>query len=167
MDEPTTQTVQPLPAADAHTGELAKLEQLVQQHLDGWKRAKADYLNLKKQSDKEKQDIAQFVQAATVLEILPIYDNLIRSIRHIPDEYHGADWVKGIGHIVKQFQDTLKQFGLQPIPAVGQPFDPNLHHAVSKVPDGGQPTGTIVEELKTGWRSGDRVIQPSDVVVAE
>lgn len=147
--------------------DLARLQHLADEHLDGWKRAKADYLNLKKQSDKEKMEVAQFAQAAAVMRFLPIYDNLKRLAAHIPDEQKSEEWVKGLLHIQKQFEDVLKQMGIEPIPTVGHDFDPNLHHAVQKVKKDDLPSGAIVAELGSGFKLAGRVLEPAKVVVAE
>lgn len=150
-----------------YQAKITQLERSIQEHLDGWKRAKADYLNLKRQSEKEKDEIAQFAQAAAVLRFIPIYDNLKRSIRHVPTEQANTDWVKGIAHIQKQFEDILKSLGIEPILTDGQPFDPHLHHAVHKIKQDGAASGTIVEELRSGFKLGDRVLEPAQVTVAE
>lgn len=155
MSEPQPQT------------DLERLQKLADDHLDGWKRAKADYLNLKKQTDKEKTEIAQFAQAAAVMRFLPIYDNLKRSAEHIPADQQSQDWVKGLMHIQKQFEDVLKQMGIEPIPTVGHDFDPNRHHAVQKVKQEGAKSGSIVAELGSGFMIGDRVLEPAKVTVAE
>lgn len=156
-----------LEAPDRHTAELARLEKMVADNLDGWKRAKADYLNLKKQSEKDQREIAQYAQAAAVMEFLPVYDNLKRSLQHMPTELKGSEWAKGNQHIQSQFEEIFKRLGLEPIPTVGQAFDPNLHAAVSKVKEADVPSGQIVEELKSGFRMGDRVVVPAQVTVAE
>ncbi len=167
MDEQTTPTI---------PEELAKLQKLADEHLAGWQRAKADYLNLKRQAEKEREDIAKYAQAGAVLQFLPIYDNLKRAATHIPDEQKSQDWVKGLTHIQKQFEDILKTMGLTPITTIGSTFDPNLHHAVHKVSglkagsgSAGKPvpSGTIVEEVKSGFMLGDRVLEPAQVTVAE
>lgn len=150
-----------------YQAKITQLERSIQEHLDGWKRAKADYLNLKRQSDKDKDEIAQFAQAAAVLRFIPIYDNLKRSIRHVPAEQASTEWVKGITHIQKQFEDIIKSLGLEPIATYGQTFDPHLHHAVHKVKADGAVSGTIVEELRSGFKLGDRVLEPAQVTVAE
>lgn len=155
------------PTAAVDDNEIGKLQKMVDEHLEGWKRAKADYLNLKRQSEKEKEEIAQFAQAAAVMQFLPIYDNLKRAESHIPADQHNLDWVKGIKHIQKQFEDTMKQMGIEPIATVGQPFDPNLHHAVSKVKQEDAAPGIIIEELKSGFKVKDRVLEPANVIVAE
>lgn len=152
---------------DVQPTELDRLQKLADEHLDGWKRAKADYLNLKKQTDKEKGEIAQFAQAAAVMQFLPVYDNLRRSTAHIPADQQSQDWVKGVMHIQKQFEDVLKQLGIEPIPTVGHPFDPNRHHAVQTVKKEGVPSGSIVEELGSGFMLQGRVLEPAKVTVAE
>lgn len=152
---------------DIQQSEIDRLQQLADEHLDGWKRAKADYLNLKKQTDKEKGEIAQFAQAAAVMQFLPVYDNLKRSTAHIPSDQQELDWVKGVMHIQKQFTDVLKQIGIEPIPTVGERFDPNRHHAVQTVKKEGVPSGSIVEELGSGFMLNGRVLEPAKVTVAE
>lgn len=143
------------------------LERQLQEHIDGWKRAKADYINLKKQSEKEKGEIVQYAQGAVVLEFLPIYDNLKRAIQHIPSENLEAEWVKGITHILRQFEEALKSMNITPITTVGEPFDHTKHHAVSKVKKEGMKPDTIIEEIKSGFMAGDKVLEPAQVVVAE
>ncbi len=148
--------------------EIEHLQQQVQAHLDGWKRAKADYLNLKKQTDKEKSELAKFSQAAAVMQFLPVYDNLKRAWDHVPADQQQQEWVKGFHHIAKQFADILTNVGLTAIdPQPGETFDPNRHHAVSKVKAEGQPSGAIVATVKLGWLADDRVLEPAQVTVAE
>jgi molecular chaperone GrpE len=156
------------PVNESPTEERIKsLERLNAEHLDGWKRAKADYLNLKKQTDKEKQEIAQFAVAQTILHFLPMYDNLNLAIKHIPEDEQRKDWVKGIIHIRKQYTDALDTMGLKIIPTVGEQFDPAKHHAISKTKREGMNPGTIVEEVKAGFMAENRVLAPASVIVAE
>lgn len=147
--------------------EIEVLQKQAQEHLDGWKRAKADYLNLKKQADKEKQEIAQFAVAQTIMQFLPLYDNLGRALRHVPDEQLNTDWAKGLAHTRKQFADALKGLGIDLIPTMGQQFDPAKHHAVSKRKQEGVAPGAILEEVKSGFQTAERVIEPAQVIVAE
>lgn len=161
-DQPIQPTPPPKPSA-----EIEQLRQQAAEHLDGWKRAKADYQNLKKEYEKDRQDLTQYVQAATLMEFVPVYDNLKRAIRHVPADQRQLDWVQGLQHTQKQFEDLFKTMGLEPIETIGKTFDPNLHHAVSKVKQPNMPAGQIIEELKSGFRRGERILQPADVVVAE
>lgn len=147
--------------------QITKLQQQLDEHTDGWKRAKADYLNLKKQTDKEKMDIVQFAQGAVVLEFLPIYDNLKRAIKHIPTDQLEVEWVKGVTHILRQFDEALKAMNISPIKSEGERFDHAKHHAISKVKKEGIAADTIIEEVKSGFMAGDRVLEPAQVIVAE
>jgi molecular chaperone GrpE len=148
-------------------GKIVLLERQLQEHIDGWKRAKADYINLKKQNDKEKGEIVQYAQGAVVLEFLPIYDNLKRAIQHIPSDQRDVEWVKGVMHILRQFEEALKSMNISPIKTLGEAFDHTKHHAVSKVKKEGMKPDTIIEEIKSGFMAGDRVLEPAQVVVAE
>lgn len=143
------------------------LERQLQEHIDGWKRAKADYINLKKQGEKERGEIVQYAQGAVILEFLPIYDNLKRAIKHIPGDQLEIEWVAGVTHILRQFEEALKAMNITPILTAGQPFDHTKHHAISKVKKEGLPSDTIIEEVKTGFMAGDRVLEPAQVIVAE
>ncbi len=147
--------------------EIQRLQQQASEYLAGWQRAKADYLNLKKQSEREKDEVIKFAHAALVLELLPIYDNLKRALRHIPPSEQDRDWVKGVRHIRQQFQRFFRDLEIVEIKTLGVPFDPNQHHAVAKEKRLGVAPGTILEEVKTGFMVGDKVIAPAQVRVAE
>ena len=146
---------------------VANLEAKAQEHFANWQRAVADYQNLKKQNEKDRQDVVQFAVSNTVLAFTPIYDNLKRAVKHIPADQLELDWVKGVTHIIKQFEESLKIFNIALIPTVGQPFDHTKHHAVSKVKQEGVATDTILDEVKSGFMMNDKVIEPAQVVVAE
>lgn len=146
--------------------EIQKLEKRVEEHLDGWKRAKADYLNLKKDMEKEKSDIAKFATAAFLFELLPLADNFDRALAHVPEDQKGAEWVKGIFAMQKQLHDFLAKLGVTPVPTDGL-FDPNLHEAVAHEPKEGAPPGTIIEVLASGYKLHGELLRPAKVKVAK
>ena len=74
--------------------------------------------------------------------------------------------VEGLEMVHKQLMSTLKKHGIEPIPALGQPFDPNLHEALTQQPDRDHPEGTVVAELGKGYRLLDRVLRPAQVAVS-
>lgn len=110
--------------------DLELLEKKNQEYLAGWQRAKADYLNLKKESEKKYQDLIKFANAGLIMEILPVLDNFKLAIAHIPEDQRGLDWVIGIMHIKKQLEDFLKNLGIEEIKTVGEKFNPEFHEAV-------------------------------------
>lgn len=151
---------QPVLDADA-------LKRKADEYLAGWQRAKADYLNLKKQTEKEKEEFARFANAALIIELFPIYGNLKRALGHVPADQQEAEWVKGIGHIAQQFKQLFQQLGIEEIKTIGQRFNHDLHHAVTKEKRQGAEPGMILDELKTGFTMHGKVIEPAQVRVAE
>lgn len=147
--------------------ETERLQKLSDDHLVGWQRAKADYLNLKRQSEKEKEELAKFANAALIIELLPIYDNLKRALSHVPDVDKDKEWVKGIFLTIKHFKQLFESLGIEEIRTVGEPFDHELHHAIGKEKREGAKPGTVVEEMKTGFTMHGKLVEPAQVRVAE
>lgn len=148
--------------------ELDLAHKKMDEYLNGWKRAKADYINFKRETEKRELELIQFANASLILEILPIYDNFKLAWKHIPEEHKKNDeWLKGIEHIKNQFQKLLKNIGIEEIKTVGEKFDPNFHEAVSKEKVEGKEAGVILEEIKAGYKMYDKVIEHAKVKVAE
>lgn len=148
--------------------ELELYKKRMEEYLNGWKRAKADYINLKKDSEKREKEMVQFANAALILEILPIYDNFKLAWQHIPEEHKEKDeWLKGIEQIKKQFQAFLKNLSIEEIKTVGEKFDPKVHEAVGKEKVEGKESETVIEEVKGGYKFYDKVLEPAKVKVAE
>ncbi|MBI4426679.1 MAG: nucleotide exchange factor GrpE [Candidatus Kerfeldbacteria bacterium] len=146
---------------------IAALQKQAAEYLAGWQRAKADYLNFKKQAEKDQAELAKFANAALLIELLPIYDNLKRAVQHIPSEQQDVEWVKGISHILQQFKQLFASLGLEEIKTVGQPFNHELHHAVGKEKRNDVSPNTVVEEVKSGFLMHGRMVTPAQVRVAE
>lgn len=169
----TEQTKQPAPSEpsdkrppEAVQTEFERLQKQAEEYLNGWKRAKADYANLQKETEKRQIEFIQYANAALLHELLPLVDHFKQAFKHLPGELQNTEWVKGIRHIQTHLCKILTEHGLQEIKTVGDEFDPNKHEVVEEIASD-QPAGTIIEELKTGWLMGDRVIQPARVKVAK
>jgi len=145
--------------------DLELLEKKNQEYLDGWKRAKADYLNLKRESERKYQDLIKYANAGLILDILPVLDNLKLAIKHIPEDEKSLDWVKGIMHIKKQLEDVLKNLGIEEIKTVGEKFNPEFHEAVDNDKKAGKE-GIITKEAGPGYMMQGKVIQAAKVVVS-
>lgn len=144
-----------------------RTKKLAEEYLNGWKRAKADYLNLKREVDKEKAELIAMANAGLLLDLLPVYSHLKLAMTHVPAEAREKDWVKGFQQIHRQFQELLKRLGVEEVKTVGEPFDPKMHEAVgSRKVEGAKPH-TVVEEVQPGYLLASRVIQPAKVKVAE
>ena len=129
-----------------------------------WMRAAADYQNLKRRSEQERQDLARFANAALIINILPILDDMERALGTLDAKLAGLTWVEGIYHIYRKFKQSLESAGVSEIEADGADFDPNLHEAV-QYSEGDE--GKVVSVVQKGYKLGDRVIRPSMVVVGK
>ena len=130
-----------------------------------WKRALADYQNLQKETAKEKAEFVKFANSAILMEIFPVYENLKTSLEHADENNHDA-WLKGIKHVIKQFENILKDNGVEIINPVDSEFNPAEHEAVEKMEtDDEKQVNKIAKVVKIGYKLHDRVIQAAKVVV--
>jgi len=141
---------------------LAELKAKVETNLAGWQRAQADFVNYKKRSEQEKEEVVKYANSALVRNILPILDDFERAVGSLPDDLKGHSWVDGVKIIERKLHTLLESQGLTPIKAIGEPFDPRFHDAVRQEKG---PEGIVVAEAARGYKFLDRVIRPSQVAV--
>jgi len=153
-------------SALASDTEIEKLKAQCEEYLNGWKRAKADYVNFKKEMEDKQKSFFDLANAALIMEILPIYDNLKKAMLVAPAE-QSSGWVEGIKAIKKQFEDWLKQYGIEEIKTVGEKFNPEFHEAVSKEKKEGTESDIIISELSSGYMMKGKVLVAAKVVVSE
>ena len=128
-------------------------------------RLQADFINYKKRSDKEKENSINYGIESVVIELLPIIDNFSRALNSEVDKEDS--FFKGISMIEKQLEDMLKKLSVEEIESLGQPFDPNLHHAVIMEDSSEYEAGVVTEVLQIGYRLKEKVIRPSMVKVSK
>jgi molecular chaperone GrpE len=131
-------------------------------YLANWQRAQADYINYKRRSEQEKEEIIKSANSALMLSLLPVLDDFERAFNSALPEQAEAKWLEGVKLIERKLLKNLEAQGLSVIEAVGKPFDPRLHEAVRQATGG---EGIIIEEVQKGYKLYDRVIRPSRVVV--
>lgn len=141
---------------------LAREREKAENYLANWQRAQADFINYKRRSEQEKEEISQFANSAFIFTLLSFLDDLERAFAAIPPELAKLNWVDGIKLIERKLLVDLGSQGLSPIKALNEPFDPHLHEAVRQ--DKGEE-GIVIDEVHKGYRFHDRVIRPSQVVV--
>ncbi len=145
--------------------ELEACKKQAEDYLNGWKRAKADYINFKNEVDREKAELVAFANVGLLLKILPIYDGLKRASKDI--DTTNNKWAEGILNIKKQFEDLFKSLGIEEIKTVGEKFNPEFHEAVSQERREGVEADTVLEEVSGGYMMNGRVIMAAKVVVSE
>ncbi|MFA6410245.1 MAG: nucleotide exchange factor GrpE [Candidatus Buchananbacteria bacterium] len=138
-----------------------------EEHLNGWRRAKADYLNLKKESENRQGEMTQFANAALIAQLLPIFDHYKLACQHIPANLAKTDWVVGFLHIKKQFEDFFKNLGIEEIKTVGEEFNPEFHEAVAHEKKEGFEPDMVFEEVQSGYTLHGKVVNPARVKVAK
>ncbi len=144
----------------------AKIEEQKQElddREDRIKRLMAEFENFKKRSDKERTNMYNSVMGDVVIKLLPVLDNLEKAAESSTQD---EQYKSGIELVMKQFKEVLESNGVKAIEAVGKPFDPSLHEAVSLVEDSSLGAKIVKEEYRKGYMIGDRVLRHSMVVVA-
>ncbi len=127
-------------------------------------RTAAEFDNFKKRTERERLTVAEFAKANIIKELLPILDNIDRA--EMLEDKSGADYIKGIEMIVKQFSALGEKLGISELAQVGDSFDPNCHEAVMHIDDEAFGENVIAEVLQKGYKIGDTVIRPAMVKVA-
>ena len=133
-----------------------------EEYLANWQRAQADFINYKRRTEHEREELGKFANSVLILSLLPTIDDLERALSSLPPRPVKLAWLDGIKLIEQNLKTTLKSQGLTPIEALGKPFDPSFHEAVRQ--DKGKE-GIVIEELQKGYLLNDKLLRPSVVVV--
>lgn len=143
--------------------EITKLKNELDDIKDRHTRLIAEFDNLKKRSSKEREGLYNSIMGDIISSLLPVIDNLEKATEaNSQDE----EYKKGVELVLKQFKDVLAANGVKEIEAVGNPFDPELHEAVSMIQDENLGEKIVATEYRKGYMLGNRVIRHSMVVVA-
>ena len=135
-------------------------------------RALADMENMRRRSEKEKQEAARYGVAPLGRELFVVADNLRRALDSLPVDMGDKDdtvknLVIGVEMTEKQLQEAFVKCGIEKVPGLGEKFDYKIHQAVSEMANTGQPAGAIIEELQGGYRLHERLLRPAMVIVAK
>ena len=172
-EQPATESA-PLENQAPGEGELASLreqleakEQEAKNNYDRYVRQVAEAENFKKRNARERDDAIRFANEALLKDLLPIIDNLERAIAHAAGSNDGNSLVAGVEMILKGFLDVLNKFGVCQISAVGQPFDPAKHEAITQVETVEHQPNVVMNELHKGYMFRDRLLRPTLVSVSK
>src|SRR4030042_5000221 len=143
-----------------------KLEECLKQkdeYLAGWQRARADFLNYKKEEMERITALLAYAGEELILKIIPILDNFELIEKKLPEGLKKDENVKGILQLKNQILDFLKNQGVEEMKTAGEKFDPNLHEAI-ETKEGGE-SGVIIEEIQKGYIINGRLLRPAKVKV--
>lgn len=144
--------------------QLNDLKQQVGELTETLQRERADIINIRRQHEDRVSGLKQSVKVGVIKDLLPVVDNLQRALKHAPKELQNNDYVKGVQGVVKQFEKTFSELGVERIKSEGEAFDPTLHEAVG-MEDGDGELEVVCEELQAGYRIDRVVIRPAMVKV--
>ena len=143
---------------------LAEAEQKRDEYLSGWQRAKADFINYKKEEMKHLEDVARYGSEDLIKDLIGVIDNFDLGLRTMEKS---GPVERGIYLIRSQIDDILKKRGLVKLETKpGDEFDPMIAEAMTEVPSE-RPPGTIVEEVEPGYRLGEKVLRPARVILSK
>jgi len=156
----------------ASRSELKRLQAALAEAQEAVARRQADFENYRKRIERERGETHNRVVAEAARKLLPVVDNLARALdaeRSVEaiESKEFKHFLHGVELISKQLNDVLDSFGVQPIPAVGERFDPHIHEAVTTEASDDYEPDTVIEELARGYRIGDRLLRPAMVKVAK
>ena len=156
IDPPSPPPAPPASESEAPGEEIALLKD---RHL----RLLADFDNFRKRAEREREERARYALAEPLRDLMPVIDNLDRALAA---KGSLEDLRRGVEMTARQFEETLRRFGVTVVPAVGERFDPRLHEAVSRLESDAVEAPTVVEEMQRGYKLHDRLLRPAMVRVA-
>jgi molecular chaperone GrpE len=129
-------------------------------------RSQADFENYKKRSAREKEEAIKYANSSLLQRLVAIIDNFELGLAAAKEQGEDSPIYSGLVLVQKQLNDLLGENGLQPIEAEGKTFDPNLHEAIAHEPSDQFPEGTVLRQVRRGYRFKDRLLRPAKVVVS-
>ena len=156
----------PKKASPKNNSEIDALNIKIAELTEALQRERADATNIRRRHEEDLVSLRSRVKSMVITDLLPVIDNFDRALKHVPKDLEDNEYVKGVSAVVKQFESTLSNMGVEKIKTVGEHFDPNLHEAISM--DDGEGSNEIVsEELQSGYKIGDDVIRHAMVRVKQ
>jgi molecular chaperone GrpE len=129
-------------------------------------RSQADFENYKKRSAREKEEAIKYANSSLLERLVAIIDNFELGLTAAKQQGDNSPIYSGMVLVQKQLTDLLTENGLEPIEAEGKPFDPNLHEAIAHEASERLPEGTVLRQMRRGYRFKDRLLRPARVVVS-
>ncbi len=147
--------------------ERDQLKAQAAENLDGWQRARAEFMNFKRRVEAERSELAASVSAEALKRVLPAVDDFERAVQTMPDDLKDKPWINGLLMVQRKLNAALEQSGITPIVVnPGETFDPNVHEAVTHEDSEEFGSEQVIGEVQRGYKLGDRVLRPAMVRVA-
>lgn len=145
--------------------QLAQAQAHAAENLDGWQRARADFVNYRKRADKEREETYAAATVEAYTKMLPVIDDFDLAMTHLPGDENDPT-AKSVKLIHRKLYALLESAGVKVIDPVGQPFDTAEHEALGEDAGTSKPSGTVTAVLRKGYSFNGKVIRPALVRVA-
>jgi len=161
--------VVPVPPTPEQIEELKARAAKADENWDRLLRTTADFENFKKRAAREKSEAIQFANVALIQKLLPVLDHfeMAQAAAQNASDEKNSSLQSGIAMIQNQLKAVLIEVGLEEIDAVGKPFDPALHEAISQQETADIPEGHVVRQMRKGYKLRERLLRPATVIVAK
>jgi molecular chaperone GrpE len=173
LDEFDSLSGSPVPGVDpdadgpATAAQVEQYRKQAEEQRGLYLRALADFENYKRRVERDQRALSDFGRRELIKRVLPIVDNLQRAAQYRESGTSAEQIVDGVLSTVKQFEALLESEKVVPIETVGKPFDPAVSEAVATAKNDSVPENTVVGEARRGYRIGDEVLRPAQVIVAK
>jgi molecular chaperone GrpE len=133
---------------------------------DRWMRSVADLENYKKRALHDKSRLLTYQHEELLRDLLPVLDSLERALGHSENTSVPSAFIEGMEMIAQMLRGVCEKYGVTPVKTVGEPFDPAIHEALSRMPAPGMKPNLVVKELEKGYLYKDRLLRPAKVVIS-
>jgi len=146
---------------------LARLQSDLDRFRDLALRSQADIENFRKRAAREKEDAIKYSNASFLERLIPILDSFELGLSAARADSEGSPIFVGMQMVSRQLSDFLTELGVQTIDATGTKFDPNIHEAIAQEESPGVEEGTVIRQLRKGYKWKDRLLRPANVIVSK
>ncbi|MEA3363141.1 MAG: nucleotide exchange factor GrpE [Thermodesulfobacteriota bacterium] len=147
--------------------ELTQAQRDLKGSQEQYLRTMADMDNLRKRTQRDKEELAKFANESLLRDILPVIDNLERAVEHAEQAESNDGLFEGVQMTLNQFSQLLDKFGVEPVDAIGQPFDPAYHQAMGQMESEEHPVNAVVQQMQKGYQLNKRLLRPAFVMLAK
>lgn len=145
--------------------ELDAVKAQRQEYLDGWQRCKADSINLRRDLEAQGKRTGELLREALVHDIIPALDSFDMATGNEAWASVSDGWKSGMEYVREQLLSALRSHGIERYGSVGEKFDHAVHEAIEERSDAPGASGTVARVVRYGYRAGERILRPAQVVV--
>jgi molecular chaperone GrpE len=165
-DDPAEMAVDVDSVANSLAADLDSLRAELEDAQNRALRSSAELENYRRRANRQMEDERRYANLDMLRDLLPIWDNMGRAVEAAKNAGEAETLLEGFKMVLAQLESVFERYHCVKIDATGEPFDPNLHEAISQMPSADHPSGTVLHVTQIGFRLHERVVRPCQVVVS-